>query len=215
MVFIEAATGKPIVKTNSQQPLEPHLVVAKLMRSLGTPSHSALRVLDPSTVPDASARVILRPPLAKLLGTRATKARSATLLGAMIDWNPATRASAVSLLCQRLFRVTAARGSPIACELTDAELYGIISLAFTAHVSRVDAELPLEPSEPAPHICIPLAPIQEDGDRASVRPSLSDFEADSESIFSCNSAHGFPQASEPPPGRATAQGHGRFQFHRP
>jgi hypothetical protein len=197
MVFIEAARGSPLVKTDPEL-LDPHLPFVRMMLSLGTPCETAQRVLDPHTSPDPAVRRIGRKPWGLLLKESALKVtrnrRQWQLLDAMLDWNPETRGSAVSLLCFPYFSTShteiGKHSSATPPRLTDAELRGIISLAFAAHASHVGpagAEAasscvrPRSPTRERPtskggHGGIRLGPIEEDsagerGSRASSRRS--------------------------------------------
>jgi hypothetical protein len=62
----------------------------------------------------------------------------------MLDWNPATREPAVSLLSSPYFATSRAESckykSVTQCELTTAEINGLISVAFAANASRLRAE---------------------------------------------------------------------------
>jgi serine/threonine protein kinase len=196
MLFVEAARGKPLVKTDPNRPLEPHVAIAGMMVSLGTPCETALRALDPNTPTYPALRRIVRKPWRHVLKESALKVDRMhwQLLDAMLDWNPETRESAVSLLCFPYFSAshsdTDSHSSATPLTLTDSELRGIISLAFTAHASHVgadsaEAESPCallqSPTGDRPaskrglHSDIRLGPIREDsfGERDSSPSSSS------------------------------------------
>ena len=148
MVLIEALTGSPLVKMDPRKPLQPHLVVVALFKSIGTPSEVALRVLDPSSGFNSLRNIIQHQPWQKLLrGSRADRECTEAvteLLDRMLDWNPATREPAVSLLSFAYFATSRAKSckhkAVTQCELTTAEIESLISVVFAAHASRLAAE---------------------------------------------------------------------------
>jgi serine/threonine protein kinase len=149
MVLIEALTGSPLVKMDPRKPLQPHLVMAALFKSIGTPSEMALRILDPTSGSNSLLKhIIQHQPWQKLLrGSRADRecTRHCTeLLDRMLDWNPATREPAVSLLSFAYFATSRAKSCKhkvvTQYELTTAEIESLISVVFAAHASRLAAE---------------------------------------------------------------------------
>jgi serine/threonine protein kinase len=144
MVFFEGLKGSPLVKRDPQQPLQPHLVLSAWFKSIGTPSEAALRSLDPSSNFYAMPKIIQRRPWEKLLHVPRIYPDCIELLDRMLDWNPATREPAVSLLSFPYFATSRAETSMYKavtqCELTTAEIEGIVSAVFAAHASRLAAE---------------------------------------------------------------------------
>jgi serine/threonine protein kinase len=144
MVFIEALRGSPLVKMGPQKPLEPYLVLRDLFKSIGTPSEAALKALGCSSGSNHWHKIIQRRPWKKLLGDSRVDPDCTELLDRMLDWNPATREPAVSLLSSPYFATSRAESckykAVTQCELTTAEINGLISVAFAAHASRLRAE---------------------------------------------------------------------------
>jgi serine/threonine protein kinase len=142
MVFIEALRGSPLVKMGPQKPLEPYLVLRDLFKSIGTPSEAALKALGSSS--GSWHKIIQRRPWKKLLGDSRVDPDCTELLDRMLDWNPATREPAVSLLSSPYFATSRAESckykAVTQCELTTAEINGLISVAFAANASRLRAE---------------------------------------------------------------------------
>jgi serine/threonine protein kinase len=144
MVFIEALRGSPLVKMGPQKPLEPYLVLRDLFKSIGTPSEVALKALGCSSGSNPRHKVIQRRPWKTLLGDSRVDPDCTELLDRMLDWNPATREPAVSLLSSPYFATSRAESckykAVTQCELTTAEINGLISVAFAANASRLRAE---------------------------------------------------------------------------
>jgi hypothetical protein len=112
MVLIEALRGTPLVKTDPKYPIEPYMAVGQIMRSLGTPSDAALEVLDPTLGCHAAMWDVIQPkPWRDLLKGIPVDGKLSQLLDRMLDWNPATREPAVSLLCCPFFGVSRATSS--------------------------------------------------------------------------------------------------------
>jgi serine/threonine protein kinase len=107
MVLIEALKGSPLVKTDPEHAIEPSVVIAQMMKTFGTPSDSALAILDPTSGSSASiVRRIPPKPWTHVLPRMSLGGKLTHLLDRMHDWNPATREPAVSLLCFEYFRPT-------------------------------------------------------------------------------------------------------------
>ena len=144
MVFVEGLKGSPLVQEDPQKPLLPHLVLAAWFKSIGTPSEAALRILSPSGGWHEVRKIIQRRPWDKLLRLPRTYPDCIELLDRMLDWNPATREPAVSLLSFPYFATTRAETfmykAVAQCELTTAEIEGIISAVFAAHASCLAAK---------------------------------------------------------------------------
>jgi hypothetical protein len=213
MLFVEAARGKPLVETDSKRPLDPHLTIAGMMVSLGTPCETALRALDPHAPPGPALRRIVRKPWRHLLKESAFDSDKMRwqLLDAMLDWNPETRESAVSLLCFPYFSAshteTGKSSSATSLRLTDAELRGIISLAFTAHASSgADST---EPEVSSPQSPTRDRPASKRGLHGGIRLVLIEEDSEGERDSS-------PSSSSRPSNLGASQAHSAAapRFHR-
>jgi serine/threonine protein kinase len=147
MVLIEALRGSPLVKTEIEMPLTADVVLAKLIKTLGSPSEADLKALDPTASDYVLPRHVARhrPQLwYKVLSSRRVDLECAQVLDRMLDWNPATREPAASLLCFPYFEKSRAERckykAATQCKPTSAEIEAMISLAFDAHERRLATE---------------------------------------------------------------------------
>lgn len=103
-------------------------LLATLFRMLGTPQSSALLALDPTMagVENIRLKKIKPQSWAKLLNNRSVELACAQLLDRMLDWNPATRESASSLLNCHYFRISTEKNckyiAATMCNLTPTEV---------------------------------------------------------------------------------------------
>jgi serine/threonine protein kinase len=144
MVLIEALKGSPLVKMDPNEPLAVHCVVGRLFKTLGSPSEMALKALDPTAGNYVLDRIIQPQPWWKLLRGCRADPECTHLLDRMLDWNPATREPAASLLCFPYFETSRAESckSKAVTQFapTAAEIEGLISVALAASARRAAVE---------------------------------------------------------------------------
>jgi serine/threonine protein kinase len=147
-VLFETLKGSPLIKTDSEGPVSGDRVLARLMRMLGSPSEAALKALDPTSQYHVAERIIQPQPLKRLLRGRPPDGECTHLLDRMLDWNPATREPAASLLCFPYFDPSRAESckykAATQCTATTAEIEAMVSLAFAAHARRLVVEREVE-----------------------------------------------------------------------
>jgi hypothetical protein len=150
MVLIEALNGTPLVK--GRHPIHPHEVLGQTMKAIGTPSDAALAILDPTLGCNSSMWKVLPPKPWRevLLKGIPADVKLTLLLDRMLDWNPATREPAVSLLCFPYF----AASRTTSCKYRSAErLYYTIDprYIFYCGVSQVCHNAPAYPTRAVRH----------------------------------------------------------------
>ena len=140
MVLVEALRGSPLISMENKAPLAANLVLANLIKALGSPSEAALKALDPAARDCVSQRVVRPQMWHRVLRGSPDDPECAELLGRMLDWNPATREPAASLLGFPYFDRSRAESckykAATQCKPTAAEIEAQIPLASAAHARR-------------------------------------------------------------------------------
>ena len=133
MILIELVRGQPLIRADSGTPLKSPVAVAQIIRALGTPCETALADLDPDFGAACLRRIV--PPMSwkQILKSKPIRPPQplVEILKGMLDWSPAMREPAASLLCSDFFgssRNTSFKYSSATLqELTASELRGIVS----------------------------------------------------------------------------------------
>ena len=132
MVIVKCLRGLPLytMRRNNQ---DARCLLVTLFRTLGTPSASELAALDPTMVVENVRLKKIKPmSWGKLLNNRRVEPACTQLIERMLDWNPATRESASSLLTFHYFQASTAQTCEYRevtmCDLTPTEVVGLASI---------------------------------------------------------------------------------------